>query len=275
MNIAGRQLLLFPPTRPLAERFGADFFRAIPDRPGVYFMSTARDGVLYVGKAKNLRRRLASYRSGTGERLPRRLLRLVLTVERIDWDVCSDEAAALVRERDLIRALQPRFNSIGLRPPREWFIEWRRQGNDLTVGLTESPADWAESRGPFVYARPAFVALLRSLWLRLHPGSSIAELPWRLLNGSGPARLTVRWSKPVCDWLKELETFLDGRESPLLPTALPPAASPPDAPSPSPDPARAPTFDEQWQSMDGECLAEFYERILSLETTGLEAEKWD
>jgi predicted GIY-YIG superfamily endonuclease len=275
MNIAGRQLLLFPPTRPLAERFGADFFRAIPDRPGVYFMSTARDGVLYVGKAKNLRRRLGSYRSGTGERLPRRLLRLVLTVERIDWDICSDEATALVRERDLIRALQPRFNSLGLRPPKEWFIGWRRQGDDLTVSLAESPADSAESRGPFVYARPAFVALLRSLWLRLHPGSSIAELPCRLLNGSGPARLTVRWSKPAYDWLKDLETFLDGRESPLLPTALPPAACPPDAPSPSPDPARAPTFDEQWQSMDRECLAEFYERILARETTGLEAGDWD
>jgi hypothetical protein len=79
----------------------------------------------------------------------------------------------------------------------------------------------------------------------------------------------------VCDWLKDLETFLDGCESPLLPTALSPAASPPDAPSLSPDPARAPTFDEQWQAMDRECLAEFYERILSLETTGLEAEKWD
>src|SRR4029453_10168515 len=90
MTIADRHLLLFPPNGPLAERFGAEFFRAIPESPGVYLMSTARDGILYVGKAKNLRRRLGSYRSGTGDRLPRRLLRLVLTIERIDWDVCSN-----------------------------------------------------------------------------------------------------------------------------------------------------------------------------------------
>ena len=60
MHVADNQLLLFPPTRPLAERLGADFFRAVPERPGVYLMSTACDGVLYVGKAKNLRRRLGS-----------------------------------------------------------------------------------------------------------------------------------------------------------------------------------------------------------------------
>jgi len=40
--------------------FGEDFFRALPSGPGVHLMRGATEGVLYVGKARNLRKRLAS-----------------------------------------------------------------------------------------------------------------------------------------------------------------------------------------------------------------------
>jgi excinuclease UvrABC nuclease subunit len=60
--MAAGQLWLFPPPKPLVERFGEDFFRALPPVPGVYLMCGATEGVLYVGKAKNLRKRLSSYR---------------------------------------------------------------------------------------------------------------------------------------------------------------------------------------------------------------------
>lgn len=74
-------------------------------------------GVLYVGKAKNLRQRLCSYRSANPERLGRRIFRLLFRVTRIYWDECVDEAAALERERLLLRVLQPRFNAAGRYPP--------------------------------------------------------------------------------------------------------------------------------------------------------------
>jgi len=54
------QMLLFADPQPLVERLGPDFFRRAPERPGVYLMRDAAATVLYVGKAKNLRRRLAS-----------------------------------------------------------------------------------------------------------------------------------------------------------------------------------------------------------------------
>ena len=56
------QLWLFPPPRPLVERFGEEFFRALPTTPGVYLMCGEAEGVLHVGKALNLRKRLSSYR---------------------------------------------------------------------------------------------------------------------------------------------------------------------------------------------------------------------
>lgn len=110
------QLLLFPPPQPLVDRFGREFFRKLPERPGVYFMCGDEAGVLYVGKAKNLRKRLSSYRSANPERLGRRIFRLLFRVTRIHWDECVDEAAALERERRLLLVLQPRFNAAGRYP---------------------------------------------------------------------------------------------------------------------------------------------------------------
>lgn len=111
------QLWLWKPPRPLVERFGAEFFRQVPQQPGVYYLCSAREGVLYVGKARNLRDRLGSYRVANPERQPRRLVRLLFRIERIFWDVCESEEAAAARERQLLRVLQPRFNRRDVYPP--------------------------------------------------------------------------------------------------------------------------------------------------------------
>ena len=111
--MATGQLCLFPPPKPLVERLGADFFRALPAGPGVYLMCGVNEGVLYVGKARNLRKRLSSYRVANPERMSRRLIRLLHRVTRIEFDLCSTEAAARQREALLICVLAPKFNAAG------------------------------------------------------------------------------------------------------------------------------------------------------------------
>src|ERR1041385_3990947 len=107
------QMLMFPDPRPLVERFGPEFFRQLPEGPGVYLMRDARDVVLYVGKAKNLRQRLNAYRVANPDRMPRRHLRLLRAVVRIELQKYPDEASALARESELLLALKPRFNRAG------------------------------------------------------------------------------------------------------------------------------------------------------------------
>src|SRR5512137_1694138 len=125
--MAAGQLWLFPPPRPLVERVGKDFFHRIPPKPGIYLMCGPSEGVLYVGKARNLRRRLAAYRVANPERLPRRIIRLLHQVTRIEFDLCSTEQAALDREEMLIAVLSPKFNRAGKVWPLDpaWATPWQ------------------------------------------------------------------------------------------------------------------------------------------------------
>src|SRR5580698_5102212 len=110
------QALLFPDPKPLDQRLGRKFFRRAPRRPGVYLMKDASGKVLYVGKAKDLKQRLNNYRLANPDRMPRRHLRMVREVSRIEFQFCADEAAALRRESKLLRALKPKFNRTGVWP---------------------------------------------------------------------------------------------------------------------------------------------------------------
>jgi predicted GIY-YIG superfamily endonuclease len=186
------QSLLFPDPRPLVERLGRDFFRQLPQRPGVYLMRDARDTVLYVGKAKNLRKRLCSYRVANPDRMPRRHLRLLRAVERIELQECPDEASALARESELLRTLKPKFNRAGTWPSKARFLVWRCDGPLLELAVTETPAQDGRQLGPL--GSGAFVlraVLVRLLWFAVHPDLGIAGMPagWAQGNLENPTVL--------------------------------------------------------------------------------------
>src|ERR1044071_3784548 len=131
------QMLLIPDPTPLAERLGQKFFRKAPKRPGVYLMRDAADNVLYVGKAKNLQQRLRHYRTANPDRMPRRHLRMLREVARIELQICPGESAALKHESKLLRSLKPRFNRAGVWPGKTSFIVWRIAREHIELGLTE------------------------------------------------------------------------------------------------------------------------------------------
>lgn len=80
----------------------------LPESPGVYRMLGAGDDVLYVGKAKALRRRVTSYTQA--ERLSLRLKRMVSETLRMEIIHTHTEVEALLLEANLIKKLRPRYN---------------------------------------------------------------------------------------------------------------------------------------------------------------------
>jgi excinuclease ABC subunit C len=79
-----------------------------PSRPGVYRMIDARGDVLYVGKAKNIKKRFAAYARPTG--LDTRIERMVAQTRTAEFVVTRTETEALLLEANLIKRLRPRFN---------------------------------------------------------------------------------------------------------------------------------------------------------------------
>ncbi len=84
------------------------FVQSLSGAPGIYRMLGARDEVLYVGKARSLRKRVASYLRPSG--LSPRTQLLMQQVRNIEVTVTHSESEALLLENNLIKTLRPRFN---------------------------------------------------------------------------------------------------------------------------------------------------------------------
>ncbi len=80
----------------------------IPKSSGVYKFLDAKDNVLYVGKAKNLLKRVSSYTNKNS--LSTRILRMVTLAQKIEYVITKTEIEALLLEHNLIKQLSPNFN---------------------------------------------------------------------------------------------------------------------------------------------------------------------
>lgn len=125
--------------------------KSLPDKPGVYIMRDAKGEVLYVGKAKKLKRRVASYFRHSNFASPR-LRKLVELVEDISTLRTESEAEALIVEAKLIRRYSPFFNIDLKMSDRYPYIRITNEAFPRLMVTRKKEDDGSIWFGPFVSA---------------------------------------------------------------------------------------------------------------------------
>ncbi|HET9371103.1 MAG TPA: nucleotide excision repair endonuclease [Vicinamibacterales bacterium] len=164
-------------------KFGTALVESLPAGPGVYLFHDGQGGVLYVGKAKNLRRRLQHYRNAGRRRVHRKMRRLVRDAASLEVRPLASEREALLEENALIRALRPPHNVDGAFAFLYPAIGLGHHDGHVLLCFSTRPDDYAtlglQWFGTFrsrPRAREAFDALIELLTLVGH-ASRRAQLP--------------------------------------------------------------------------------------------------
>ncbi|MBI4656762.1 MAG: GIY-YIG nuclease family protein [Elusimicrobia bacterium] len=135
----------------------------LPETPGVYLMRDASGAIIYIGKARNLKKRAADYFTGSGTAGSPRKANLAALVRKIDYIPASSEREALVAERELIRRCQPFFNVMWKDSKTYPYVKITREDFPRVFLTRKKEDDGARYFGP--YPRVDFVRkLLARFW---------------------------------------------------------------------------------------------------------------
>ncbi len=138
----------------------------LPDKPGVYQMKNADDKIIYIGKAKNLKRRVSQYflRPQSGK-----VAAMVSHVDHFDFIIVSSDKESFILEQNLIQTYYPRYNIMLMDDSHYPYIALKRH-NDPLLKIARSSKD-----KNYFYFGP-------------FPGSSQASETIRVLNKVYPTR---------------------------------------------------------------------------------------
>ena len=209
---SSKQLKLFHLENPLSVRLGAEFFRALPAVPGVYFFYGQAGELLYIGQSSNLRARIGSYRHVTPEKNPKRTLRLVHRIARIEWRECGTAADAIRLEAKLLLEHRPSFNRAGVWQGEPWWLKIESSSDKVLLELTREPSGTGPHPAAFRYVVGSMVRCLYRVSL---PQASLSAYPLGLFNASVPLSLSL----PLPDAsgvAANLMSYAEGIHAPLL-----------------------------------------------------------
>ncbi len=204
---------------PLLERA-----REAPEKPGVYRFQDRTGKDIYVGKARNIRRRVLSY-FGRHD-LPERTLTMLARARGLDFTVTATEAEAFILENTLIKRLRPRFNVL-LRDDKTYPYlklttgeEWPRV--ELTRRVLQ---DGHSYFGPFMGQRMARKLMdlarthfrVRTCQIEIDGRLPRPCLYYHMRACPGPCVDGLTTPDAYAEAVEELRLFLDGKHRLLLP----------------------------------------------------------
>lgn len=198
-----------------------DQAKSLPDNPGCYLMKNKEGSVIYVGKAKNLKKRVTSYF------LPNRNAKTAALVEKIhqiDYVITGNEYEALVLENNLIKKYNPHYNIL-LKDGKSYpVIRITKEEYPRIFKTRRIIQDGSKYYGPYPDVRrlDAYLDMVgESFPLRLCGGflkkRTSPCLYYHMKKCSGPCIGAIS-PKEYGEYIKEVESFLDGDDSRIIKT---------------------------------------------------------
>jgi excinuclease ABC subunit C len=200
--------------------------QGLPEQPGIYRYYDAEGRLLYVGKAKNIRKRVSSY--FTAGRNTRKTAELVRRIHRIEFAIVGSEQDALLLENALIKEFQPRFN-IELKDDKTYpYIVIRNEDFPRVFLTRRMIRDGSEYLGPFTSSGKVRELLdfirhhiqIRTCKLNLSPkqlakGQYKPCLEYQLGNCKAPCA-GLQTADDYQEGLSRLRSLLKGNLNPVL-----------------------------------------------------------
>lgn len=187
-------------------KFGKTKFESLPARPGIYRYFDAKGALIYVGKAKNLRRRLGQYRNARRCKHHRKMRCILADAAKLEFEICASDLDALLLETNLIQTHRPRWNVAGAFSFLYPFMGVKRDVTGTYLCIVSNPEDAPgySLHGAFrsrSMAEDTFNALTDLLCRVAHP------LPTRRLGRFGKCE---GFRGLPLEWVDELERFFRG-----------------------------------------------------------------
>ena len=200
----------------------SDKLGRLPQGPGCYLYKDADQRVIYVGKAKNLRKRVASYFQDKGG-IAARTLRLVQEVVDLELIELDSEVEALLVENQLIKELQPRYN-VRLKDDKTYpLIAISREEFPKVFCTRDADTPGVDLIGPFTSATELYRAFnflqrvfrFRVCDLDIHETDASRRtfkpcLNWHIKRCSAPCTLAIG-REDYLDDIRALRAFISGR----------------------------------------------------------------
>ena len=221
--------VLWEDAAPRSDKVGAevirDFVKRLPDRPGVYRMMDRAGDVLYVGKAKSLKKRVANYAAGKGHG-GARTAKMIAETAHMEFVTTGTETEALLLEANLIKRLRPRFNVL-MRDDKSFPYIFVSSEHEAPGLFKHRGARNRKGRyfGPFASAGAVTqtinalqrIFLLRTCTDSFYAGRSRPCLQHQIKRCAGPCTGEIS-KEGYADLVNQAEEFLAGRSAKIQST---------------------------------------------------------